>query len=362
MQPRLIAFYLPQYHLIPENDAWWGMGFTEWTNVTRAQPLFRGHYQPHVPGELGYYDLRSPQVRQAQADLAQAYGIDGFCYYHYWFNGKRLLEHPFNGVLASGEPRLPFCLCWANQNWTRAWDGQHTQVLIGQNYSEQDDREHIRWLVTAFRDERYLRIDGKPVFVVYQAGQLPEARRTTEIWREEARRAGVGDLYLCKINSFQDDRQTPQASGFDAAIEFQPDTKQLLSPVEKAYWRIAQKLNWRSGALILDYGQWVKRVLAHTPPAYTCFPCVSPGWDNFARRKSGAFILDNATPDAYERWLTAAMQRFVPPTPDENLIFVNAWNEWAEGNHLESDQKWGRGFLEATRRARHIAITDGAAA
>jgi lipopolysaccharide biosynthesis protein len=352
MSHRLIAFYLPQFHPIPENDQWWGQGFTEWTNVTKARPLFRGHYQPHVPADLGYYDLRSPEVRQAQADLAMAYGIDGFCYYHYWFNGKRLLEQPFNEVLASDKPKLPFCLCWANQNWTRAWDGQHTQLLIGQQYSEQDDHEHIRWLVNVFRDERYLRIDSKPVFVVYQAWQLPDARRITEVWRAEARRAGLGDLYLCKVNSFQDDRQAPQASGFDAAIEFQPDTKRLLTPLEKAYWRIAQKINWRSGALILDYGRWVKRALAQARPTYPCFPCVSPGWDNFARRKSGAFILNKATPATYEKWLTETLQRFIPLTPDENLIFVNAWNEWAEGNHLEPDQKWGHAFLEANRRAR----------
>jgi lipopolysaccharide biosynthesis protein len=361
MRPRLIAFYLPQYHPIPENDAWWGRGFTDWTNVTAARPLFRGHYQPQAPGELGYYDLRSPQVRQAQADLAQAHGIDGFCYYHYWFHGKRLLELPFNEVLASGKPKLPFCLCWANQNWTRAWDGQHTQLLIGQSYSEEDDRAHLRWLVTAFRDERYLRIDGKPVFAVYQAGQLPDTRRTTEVWRAEARRAGIDELYLCKMDSFQDDRRPPQSLGFDAAIEFQPDTKRLLAPFERVYWRLAQKLNWRAGALVIDYGRWVDRALQRARPTYPCFPGVAVCWDNSARRKSGAFILNNATPDHYERWLSETLRRFTPASAGENLVFINAWNEWAEGDHLEPCQRWGRGFLEATRRARYAAISDGAA-
>ena len=351
MQPRLIAFYLPQFHPIPENDAWWGQGFTEWTNVTKAQPLFRGHYQPHVPAELGYYDLRSPQVRQMQADLAQAHGLHGFCYYHYWFNGKHLLERPFNEVLASGEPRLPFCLCWANENWTRAWDGEHSQLLIGQNYSEDDDRAHIRWLINAFRDGRYIRVNGKPLFVVYQAAQLPDPRRTTAVWREEAQRAGLGDLYLCKVESFRDDCRPPEAIGFDAAIEFQPDTKRLLTPLEKVYWRIAQKLKFRRGALVIDYARWAQRALARPKPPYRYFPSVTPMWDNTARRRSGAFVLNNSTPERYKHWLTETLRRFSPPLPAENLIFINAWNEWAEGNHLEPDEKWGRSYLEAMRRA-----------
>src|SRR4029077_7166935 len=198
---KLIAFYLPQYHPIPENDDWWGKGFTEWTNVTKARPWFRGHYQPHLPADLGFYDLRLPETREAQANLARQYGIHGFCYYHYWFNGRRLLERPFNEVLASGSPDFPFCLCWANENWTRAWDGLEREVLIQQHYDSNDDLAHIRWLANAFRDPRYIRVHGKPLFLVYRVASLPDPMQTVSIWREEARRLGIGELFLCAVES-----------------------------------------------------------------------------------------------------------------------------------------------------------------
>src|SRR5262245_7933162 len=191
---RLIAVYLPQFHPIPENDRSWGKGFTEWTNVAQAKPMFRGHYQPHLPADLGFYDLRLPEARRAQADLAQAHGIHGFCYYHYWFHGRRLLERPFDEVLASGEPDFPFCLCWANEPWTRRWDGKDQEILMPQEYSDRDDLAHIRWLARAFQDRRYIRVDGRPMFLVYRASRLPDPARTAATWREEARRLGAGDL------------------------------------------------------------------------------------------------------------------------------------------------------------------------
>ena len=196
---RLIAFYLPQFHPIPENDEWWGKGFTEWTNVVRARPLFPGHYQPHIPADLGFYDLRLPEARQAQADLAREYGIGGFCYYHYWFNGRRLLSQPLDKVLASGKPDFPFCLCWANEDWTRAWDGRDKTILMRQQYCEEDDRQHIRWLVNVFRDKRYIRIGDKPIFLVYRATRIPDPLKTTSIWREEARKMGIGEIFLCRV-------------------------------------------------------------------------------------------------------------------------------------------------------------------
>jgi len=348
---RPIAFYLPQYHPIPENNLWWGEGFTEWTNVAQARPWFRGHYQPHLPADLGFYDLRLAETRAAQADMARQHGIHGFCYYHYWFNGKRLLHRPIDEVLASQQPDFPFCLCWANENWTRAWDGQTNQLLISQNYSAQDDRAHMRWIANIFNDSRYLRVDGKPLFLVYRVGQLPNPRQTTDIWREEAHKAGLGELFLCKVESFEDDRTPPALLGFDAAVEFQPDTAKLLTPLEKVYWRLAKAVHFRRGALVIPYAQWVKRSLRRPPPAYSHFPCVTPSWDNSARRKSGAFVLHKSTPADYESWLRSTVERFTPSSPDQNLVFINAWNEWAEGNHLEPCQRWGKAYLEATERA-----------
>src|SRR5271170_7629300 len=194
---RAIAFYLSQYHPIPENDLWWGTGFTEWTNVTRARPNFVGHYQPHLPADFGFYDLRVPETLERQAALARSYGLHGFCYYYYWFAGKRLLERPIEQMRVSGQPDFPYCLCWANENWTRRWDGRDGEVLVRQTYSEHDDLAHIRWLAEAFSDPRYLRIRGRPVFLVYRAASLPEAVRTTETWRRESVRLGVGEPYLC---------------------------------------------------------------------------------------------------------------------------------------------------------------------
>ncbi len=348
---RLIAFYLPQYHPIPENDQWWGVGFTEWTNVVKARPLFRGHYQPHLPADLGFYDLRIPEVRAAQATLAREYGIYGFCYYHYWFEGKRLLDRPFNEVLASGEPDFPFCLCWANENWTRTWDGRDKHVLIEQRYSEDDDRNHIRYLATVFQDNRYIRVHGRPLFLVYNASALPDPIRTTSIWREEAYRLGIGDLFLCKVESTKDKRVNPSTIGFDAAIEFQPDALRLATRWRRKLWALSQLLRVRKGAVVYDYGWYVRKMLCQPQRHYRYFPCVTPSWDNTARRKVGAFILRNSHPKIYEYWLRTTIENLKSQVPEENIVFINAWNEWAEGNHLEPCQKWGRAYLEATRRA-----------
>ena len=354
---KAIAFYLPQYHPIPENDKWWGKGFTEWINVAKAKPLFPGHYQPHLPADLGFYDLRLSEVRQAQADLAREYGIYGFCYYHYWFQGKRLLDRPFNEVLKSGKPDFPFCLCWANENWTRTWDGLEKNILIEQNYSEEDDRQHIQWLVKAFQDPRYIRIEGKPLFLVYRANKIPNPLKTTSIWRDEARKMGIEEIFLCRVESFPDEHQDPTKLGFDAAVEFQPDYLRIRRVTilgRDKIWQLARKLGLSNNAYrnnrIYDYSSFVEKILKKREPPYLCFPCVNPSWDNTARRKKDALILTNSTPEIYESWLKFVVKSITKKT-GEKLVFINAWNEWAEGNHLEPCQKWGRAYLEATRRA-----------
>jgi hypothetical protein len=344
---RLIAFYLPQFHPIPENDEWWGKGFTEWTNVARARPLFRGHYQPHLPADLGFYDLRLPETRQTQAELAREYGIHGFCYYHYWFNGKQLLERPFTEVLASGRPDFPFCLCWANENWTRRWDGHDEEILVAQQYGEEDDKEHIRWLVDAFRDERYIRVDGKPLFLVYRVNELPDPVRTASVWREGARRSGVGEIFLGRVESFAGERDDPAKIGFDVSVEFQPD------------WCHFGTARHRGAHDVYDYASVLERMLQKEPPGYTRFPCVMPSWDNAARRRSGATILHGSTPQLYQQWLTSVLRTAEHVRGTDGIVFINAWNEWAEGNHLEPCQRWGRAYLEATREALAAAARPG---
>jgi lipopolysaccharide biosynthesis protein len=352
---RVLAFYLPQYHPIPENDEWWGKGFTDWVNVARADPLYRGHEQPHIPADLGFYDLRVPEARAAQADLARRHGFGGFCYYHYWFEGRRLLHRPFDEVLRSGEPDFPFCLCWANENWTRTWDGKAAEVLVRQTYSPDDDVQHIRWLAEAFADRRYIRVDGKPVLLVYRTAHLPEARATAERWRQEAHRLGIGDLYLLSMETGPSARTDPAVFGFDAAVEFAPFRHLVRRRGRSALARGARKYagfqTLATRHAIYDYEQVVEDHLALPRPAYKLFPGVSPGFDNSPRRPaSGATIIRGSTPDLYERWLREAIARFTPSSREENFVFVNAWNEWAEGNHLEPSRRWGRRYLEVHAR------------
>jgi hypothetical protein len=350
---RYIAFYLPQFHPILENDEWWGAGFTEWMNVVQARPRFRGHLQPHLPADLGFYDLRLPDTRQAQADLAIEHGVQGFCYYHYWFEGRRLLERPFEGVRRLNEPSLPFCLCWANEDWTRRWDGSAGTMLMRQTYSREDDLRHIRSLVPAFSDPRYIRVDGRPLFLVYRASRLPEPQRTTDLWREEARQSGIHDLFLCRVESFVDERSDPRALGFDAAVEFAPDWSILSKPPPQRFADLAarrlgiSRLRGHEGGgdIRFDYATMVERMLGKPGPEYVRFPCVTPSWDNSARRSRGAVIVNGSTPLLYEDWLRRTSER-----TGSRLIFVNAWNEWAEGCHLEPCQRWGREYLAAHRR------------
>ena len=354
MTPRIIAFYLPQFHPIPENDVWWGKGFTEWTNVARAKPLFQGHYQPHVPADLGFYDLRMCETRSAQAELAREYGIEGFCYWHYWFEGKRLLERPFDEVLTSGEPDFQFCLAWANESWSRRWLGEEKEILQKQTYSEEDDIHHIRWLIKAFADRRYLRVNGRPLLLVYRPADLPDPKRTTDVWREGCSRHGLAEPYLLGVNAhcaFLDCRTL----GFDGTLNFEPQLGALPEFMNDApslfKFRRNRMLGVRSLRLKLyDYAE-ARQLMRNQKKEFPTMPSIFVGWDNTPRRGRNGIVVVNATPRRFEEGLAEMVHEVQHRPYEERLIFINAWNEWAEGNYLEPDLKYGRGYLEAVRRA-----------
>jgi lipopolysaccharide biosynthesis protein len=338
---RLIAFYLPQYHPIPQNDLWWGKGFTEWTNVTKAVPQFEGHYQPHLPSDLGFYDLRMPEAREAQADLAREYGIHGFCYYYYWFNGQRLLDRPLNEVLALKRPDFPFCVCWANEPWTRNWDGKRAEVLMAQEHTVETDERFIVDLLPVLDDQRYIRIGGRPLVMVYRTELLPDVARTAVVWRETARKHGI-DLYLCRVESFA--KPNPADINFDAACEFPPNISGVL-PVEHP------KRGSFEGTYY-DYQALAELMMFRRPPAYKRFYGATPSWDNTARTGTRASVFLNSSPDVFRHWLTATIHKSAESfSGDEQLVFINAWNEWAEGCHLEPGQRHGHAYLEACRTA-----------
>ena len=342
---RLIALYLPQFHPIAENDRWWGEGFTEWRNVAKADPLFAGHYQPHLPADLGFYDLRVPDVREAQAALARQYGIHGFCYYHYWFHGTQLLERPVNDMLSLGRPDFPFCLCWANDPWSRRWDGRVDDLLQAQTYSANDDLAHIRWLLPALADRRAIAIEGRPVFLVYRGRHLPDAARTTDVWRSEVEKAGLKGIYLIAMETAWDLGWDATRAGFDATLLFQPQFGTLITSVPRI------PIDGKPDLQVYDY-QEAWRVFANLDPVtHRRYQTVCPGWDNTPRVGDRGVVLHNTSPQAYEAILHGALRSAAAAAPDHRLVFVNAWNEWAEGCHLEPDLRDGHAYLEATRRA-----------
>ncbi len=343
---RLIAFYLPQFHPIPENDEWWGKGFTEWTNVSRAVPQFEGHYQPHLPADLGFYDLRLPEIQQQQVELAQVYGLGGFCFYFYWFAGKRLLEKPIRQYLENIDLDFPFCLCWANENWSRRWDGREKEILIAQEHSADDDLAFIEHIAEYFRDSRYIRIDGKPLLIIYRPNLLPQVYETAQRWRKWCREQDIGEIYLAYTQSFE--TQEPSKYGFDAAIEFPPNnySQQIITD------RV-QLVNPHFKGIVYDWKEFVKQSRNYPTPTYPLFRGVCPSWDNEARRSGCGSVFLGSTPSGYQEWLSNACAdtktRF--ESSDERLVFINAWNEWAEGAHLEPDRRYGFAWLQATRDA-----------
>jgi len=346
--PRLIAFYLPQFHPIPQNDAWWGKGFTEWTNVTKAAPLFEGHDQPHLPTDLGFYDLRLRQTRHEQISLARQYGIDGFCYHYYWFSGERVLEYPLDDMLADPQSDMPFCLCWANENWTRRWDGAEHKVLLAQQYLPEDDIGFIRSVTPFLRDARYIRIDGALLLIVYRPQNLPDPARTAAVWRAYCRAEGLGELHLCA--ALTHGNLDYAGLGFDSGVEFPPHNIQLTA--------LNAQLRFHEPFLgnVVAYHEVAGSYLDRTYPGANVYRGVCPCWDNTARTGSRAMVLLNGTPANYEYWLSEAIRKTMAAFPGQDRpVFINAWNEWAEGCHLEPDRRYQRGFLEATLRARQQA-------
>lgn len=357
--PRFIAHHLPQFHPTPQNDAWWGKGFTEWTNVVRAKPLFKGHYQPHLPGDLGFYDLRLPEVREAQADLARQYGIHGFMHYHYWFKGQRMIERPVDEMLASGKPDFPFCLCWANETWSKRWLGEEKEVLMLQDYSPEDFRAHARWLARAFADPRYIRVAGRPVFVIYRYADLPKEYDGIALLRDELAKQGSADPFL--IATDVHDRLTDyRAAGFDHTLAFQPALGTLLNAFDNRpftfgrLWRNFRRHGVLSGRVKLYRYETALETMERDEARASApqIPCLLVSWDNSPRRSERGTIFADCSPRAFGKALERRLEAWVKNPPGTDLFFLNAWNEWAEGNHLEPDLKFGTGYLDELNAAR----------
>ena len=348
----LVAFYLPQFHPIPENDAWWGKGFTEWRNVTRALPQFDGHCQPRLPADLGFYDLRDGATMREQARLAREYGIGAFCFYFYWFGGKTLLETPLRHWLADQEIDLPFCLCWANENWSRRWDGRGDDILIGQQHGPEDDLAFIAHVADYLRDPRALRVEGKPLLLVYRPGLLPDPRATASRWRSWCHEHGIGDIHLAYVQSFE--RPVPADIGFDSAVEFPPN---LTQPNSVASTQLL--LNPEYAGDVLDWRAMAREAARRRSPEYPLFPGVNPGWDNEPRRPGKGRVYLYASPRSYRDWLRETVQGRLAGIPaSRRLVFINAWNEWAEGAVLEPDARLGHAWLDATRQALVHAVAE----
>jgi lipopolysaccharide biosynthesis protein len=341
--PRVLAFYLPQYHQVPENDAWWGEGFTDWVNVAKAQPLYGGHVQPVSPGELGEYDLSDPAVMSAQGELARAHGIDGFVMHHYWFDGKPLLDTPLRNLLADPSIDFPFALCWANENWTRSWDGLNDDVLIGQTYPDGFNDDYYDAILPALKDPRYLRVDGKPMLVLYRVGQIPAAAKVIEVWKRRAKDDGLGGLHVLAVTPSRDFEDLPSnvVSALDGLVRFPPGSGIGLQSVKDL------APDCTGGEDIYSYDACVDGadLSVSGPGGLRVHPGVMPGWDNTPRRAESAYVFHGGNPVSFRRWLARAAD--ATAGAKDPLVFVNAWNEWAEGAHLEPDTRFGRGNLES---------------
>ena len=345
---RVIAFYLPQYHPIPENDEWWGKGFTEWTNVGKAKPLFPGHYQPRVPADLGYYDLRMPEVREAQAEMAQEAGVEGFCYWHYWFAGKRLLERPFNEVLESGKPDFPFCLCWANHSWfAKTWNKDvPDKLLIEQTYPGKEDYEHhFHTLLPAFKDKRYIKVNNKPIFGIFSPLDFPNAEEFISLWNKLAIQNGFDGIYFAAVSfKFKNNsiffKQGFNAVIFDLMFKRQSLMRYLNLLVHKLF----------PIPSIVDYRDYSKTLLSEMPVTEKVLPCIIPNFDHTPRSSWRCSLMTNSTPENWSKLLKGLFNKIKTKSGGDNIVFIKSWNEWAEGNYMEPDLKYGKEYIKALRQ------------
>lgn len=381
MKARVIAYYLPQFHPVPENDKYWGKGFTEWTNVASAKPLFRGHYQPRIPSDLGFYDLRLPQVREEQAQMARKAGIEGFCYWHYWFGGgKMLLEKPFEEVLSTGKPDFPFCFCWANHTWsTKGWrKDAEVKVIAEQTYpGDEDYISHFNYCLPAFKDRRYITVDGKPLFCIFDPYRFKDVKHFIEVWRKLAVNHGLRGIYfvalsnststmrrdiegnisrvLPDLNSSADVYNDLMALGFDGINSWGKSRAEMLS--KGSFLHVLNIFLHRHIKFIPSYKYNYPKVLSkknyYAPEDSwdNVYPTIIPGWDRSPRVGKAEGIYINATPDNFQKHVEDAVEIVNKRAFEHKLIFLRAWNEWGEGNYVEPDRKYGHGFLDAIRKA-----------
>ncbi|MDO4195912.1 MAG: glycoside hydrolase family 99-like domain-containing protein [Prevotellaceae bacterium] len=377
MMPRIIGLYLPQYHPIPENDEWWGPGFTEWTNVAKAKPLFKGHVQPRIPADLGFYDLRLPEVREQQAELAREAGLEGFCYYHYWFgNGRQLLERPFNEVLASGKPDFPFCLCWANHDWTnKTWKKgaslRQDSMIMQMQYSREDHIAHFHAVLPAFLDKRYITVDGKPLFAIWAPRDVPEVKMFIELWQQLARENGLPGIHFVGYTtnaagkSVTDGKttlwDTDHAAdfynnildlGFDAVMSNGLARAQSLC---HGKWSMLKYylggLTFLPSTLRTDYEKAMKYYYVEEDKWENVYPTLLPQWDRTPRAGIKTDPLVNATPEKFQRSVEEALDIVKDKDDEHQILFLKAWNEWGEGNYVEPDLQFGHGWIQAIRKA-----------
>lgn len=379
MNAHVIALYLPQFHPIPENDQWWGKGFTEWTNVAKARPLFRGHYQPRIPADLGFYDLRLPETREQQVLLAKDAGISAFCYYHYWFGGHQLLERPLNEVVASGKPDFPFCICWANHTWSSAtWshDGKKSSVLMEQTYpGEEDNIAHFMSLLPAFKDPRYYKIDGKLVFFLFDVWTFPHVSQFLQCWRDLAKKHGLPGFYFIGMTSntlsvIYDDEGNSKlvmpdiehsadiynavlAKGFDAVNSMGKRRGELRSKgvLRNRFQRALELYHLNIHAFTYDYPKVVKEFFAPEDKWENVFPTIMPQWDRTARNANHEGIYVNSTPENFRKHIQDALEVIKEKQPEHQVLVLKSWNEWAEGNYVEPDLKYGHGYLDAIKES-----------